>query len=372
MSSKSFTFRGHRYPFPANLEDAIRLFMNGLEDHAQAIEALNSKVSGETTAATAATSTTTKKTTTPATPAAPINMDDIEDGTIWAKIRASALTNGGLVDPRSSSMIKYGSVPVTYNTGFTYTSNTTSITWSWTLTGYRTDRELTTFNETSSQAVTGLTSATTYYFYPYWDDESQYLSMVDTGVGTPAWAYTSSSDRSVSAAQSREDRIALSLNPMSAATTSSGTGGGSGGGDGGCLWRGMLVKEKTKGVIQAIDVQIGDHLWSENDSWLLVTDVRPSVHDLWVIIRWNNQAASITTAGHPFTKFEDRQTVRASEMTLETGVPCPTGEAFPESMQVVRQNDMKVSITLEAPHVFYASMDGVNWILTHNQIAPTY
>src|SRR5207245_6769820 len=62
-----------------------------------------------------------------------------------------------------------GATPQSGNGGFTYTSDTTSITWSWyNMAVVRNDG--TTQRFTGSQKTTGLTSNTIYYFYSYFDD----------------------------------------------------------------------------------------------------------------------------------------------------------------------------------------------------------
>src|SRR6202142_3184808 len=69
-------------------------------------------------------------------------------------------------------------------------STTSSLTWSWSgLTIYRADGT-TTAIPSGSVAVTGLTAATTYYFYPYWDDTASALAWVAGGAGAPANAQT--------------------------------------------------------------------------------------------------------------------------------------------------------------------------------------
>src|SRR6185437_2327148 len=67
-----------------------------------------------------------------------------------------------------------GSTPFSTTTGFAYTSTTTSITWYWdgtngssNITIYRADKT-TTGPLSGSQTITGLSSGTTYNFYPYY------------------------------------------------------------------------------------------------------------------------------------------------------------------------------------------------------------
>lgn len=277
-----------------------------------------------------------------------------------------------MLDPAGNQIASRGSIPPIYFPGLTYSSTTNSIIWNWNITGYRTDLLNSQFSCSGSQAVTGLLSSSTYKFYPFYDENSGLLDMVRTGgVGNPPWAHTTT-DRAWSAEQSRVDRIPLSLNPVDASTTSSGSGGGSGGGDGGCLRKGMFVRERTKGVIRVEEVEVGDYLWSENDTWLKVLVKRERPHDLWCYVEFNNYAWVEVTTGHPWTPAEDRNsTVRTSELTLEHAIPCPTGIAFPVTIRFKKELGVKVTISLESPHTFYASGDGEHWILTHNRPALT-
>ena len=64
-----------------------------------------------------------------------------------------------------------GSVPPTWSGAFTYVSTTSSITWRWTgLDDLARRRHQRRPSRTARSPSPALTSATTYYFYPYWDD----------------------------------------------------------------------------------------------------------------------------------------------------------------------------------------------------------
>lgn len=132
-----------------------------------------------------------------------------------------------------------GSTPFSTTSSFAYTSTTTSITWYWdgtngstTLTIYRADNN-TTGPVSGSQAITGLSSSTTYNFYPYWDEPTQTLKWVAGGTGTPAYAISSAGSKVAVQQQNLRTRIPLSLGGMQAATPAAGSGGGTGGGGGG-------------------------------------------------------------------------------------------------------------------------------------------
>jgi hypothetical protein len=176
---------------------------------------------------------------------------------------------------------------------------------------------------------------------------------------------SSSTLRARIAAWQANGNIPLAVLPLSITTPTSGTAGGGGGGDGGCLRIGMKVKERTRGVIACETVQIGDYLWSEGDTWLKVLQVSRQKHDLWVSLEFNNGAALDVTTGHPFT-LGDRTMKRAAHLCLEDYIPSPTGIAYPRSIVFSNLVSEKIPITVESPHTFYASMDGKNWVLTHN------
>lgn len=144
-----------------------------------------------------------------------------------------------------------GSTPFGKTTPFTYTATTTSITWYWdgtngstTLTIYRADNT-TTGPISGNQTITGLTPATTYNFYPYWDETAKTFKWVAGGSGTPAYAQPSAGSAVLVQQQNLRNQIPLSIGGMQASTPAAGTGGGSGGGGGGgggCFTGNVKVK----------------------------------------------------------------------------------------------------------------------------------
>ncbi|HXX20791.1 MAG TPA: Hint domain-containing protein [Candidatus Acidoferrum sp.] len=184
--------------------------------------------------------------------------NQITDGTNFARVSASALT-ANQIDPTKSGVLMRGSVPPTWSGAFTYVSTTSSLTWSWSgLAIYRADGS-TTAIPNGSVAVTGLTAATTYYFYPYWDEVAGALAWVLGGAGTPACAQSAKTNLAAQQ-QALQGRIPLSQGAIAAATTSSGTGGGSGGGSGSCLRAGTVVLTKERGTVPIETCKVGEHL----------------------------------------------------------------------------------------------------------------
>ena len=161
-------------------------------------------------------------------------------------VAAAQLVLGG----SSSGLKQQANAIPTVNGKIAYVSTTSSITWYWD--GTNGSSLLTIFwpDGSSTQvppanlAITGLTSNTTYTFYPYFsvDLNSVLFVAVSGGVGSPAVAYTASSVAAASD-QSLDGNTPLVSSPLTAATTSSGSGGGSGGGNGGaCVAEFTLVE----------------------------------------------------------------------------------------------------------------------------------
>jgi len=184
--------------------------------------------------------------------------NQITDGSNFARVSAAALT-ANQIDPAKSGVLMRGSVPPTWSGAFTYVSTTSSLTWSWSgVAIYRADGT-TTAIPNGSVAVTGLTAATTYYFYPYWDETADALVWVAAGAGTPAYAQSAKTNLAAQQ-QALQGRIPLSQGAIAAATTSSGTGGGSGGGSGSCLRAGTVVLTKERGTVPIETCKVGEHL----------------------------------------------------------------------------------------------------------------
>jgi hypothetical protein len=160
-------------------------------------------------------------------------LDNVGDSTTFGRVHQIALTSNN-VDPSKAGVISKGNTPFSITGSFTYTSTTTSITWTWTgLTVYRGDGTTTSITN-GSQAITGLSSSTTYNFFPYFLDDgiSTAVSWVAGGSGSPGFAFTNTPAAQIQSAN-LQNRIPLSSGSLVGVTPSSGSGGGSGGGGGG-------------------------------------------------------------------------------------------------------------------------------------------
>ena len=267
---------------------------------------------------------------------------------------------------------KQGSISNTYTGGLTYTSTTNSITWNWNITASRTDSAMTINTYSGSQTITGLSAGTSYNFYPFIDEIKQIVTMVATGgVGSPSWAHVGTSV-AWTQEQARGDHFPLSSNPLVGVTTTTGTGGGGGGGIGGaCLRYDVLVREKTKGVIQVRELEIGDWVScpcdeDTPDGWAEVIAVgKDCISREWVHTFFNADDWLATTPGHPFT-LEDGSTKRAAQLSLENAVPCVSGVTYPTNHILEIYSASKISVSIRSSrHVFYAGMK-TPCILQHN------
>lgn len=291
----------------------------------------------------------------------------ITDGTDFARVSASALT-ANEVDPSKPGVLMKGSVAPTWSGGFTYTCTTSSITWSWTgLSILRADGTQTQIAD-GSLAVAGLAAATTYFFYPYWDEALLALAFVSGGVGLPTGsgnppsAFTA---KIIAAAQQQalQGRIPLSAGGMTAATVSSGTGGGSGGGSGSCLRGNMNVLTKDRGLVKIHALHKGDHIRGR-DSWTQV--VRHEVHqaDTFIRLSLSNGDSLEVTPHHVFT-LADESPVRADRLCLGDILVGRNGWLTLRRIELVVAEGTKVLITCEPEHEFFAGHTDA-CALTHN------
>ncbi|HKV06312.1 MAG TPA: hypothetical protein VJO53_14545 [Candidatus Acidoferrales bacterium] len=257
------------------------------------------------------------------------SMDhQITDGHNFARVVSGALT-AGKIDPTKSGVLMKGSVPPTWSGAFTYVSTTSSLTWSWSaLTIYRADGA-TTAVPNGSVIVTGLTAATTYYFYPYWDDTAAALAWVAGGAGSPANAQTAKTNLAAQQ-QALQGRIPLSQGAIVAATTSSGTGGGSGGGSGSCLRAGTVVLTKERGTVVIETCKVGEHLrcpaassapgagrasGESAEAWTRIQRIEVRDADTFIRLHFSNAESLDVTPHHIFT-LADGSPMRAERLCL--------------------------------------------------------
>lgn len=160
-----------------------------------------------------------------------------------------------------NSLLRQAATLPNLNGGFTFSTTTSSVNWSWASLVIRpsaknADGTAKTFNPPdSNQNTTGLSDATLYKFYPYWDILLESIQWVDGGVGTPDIAHVAALD-SLAQLQAIDGRIPLSVGAIAATT---GGGGGSGGGSGPeCIREGTPVNIHGFGFQPIEKVRVGD------------------------------------------------------------------------------------------------------------------
>jgi hypothetical protein len=228
-----------------------------------------------------------------------------------------ALT-AGQIDPTKSGVLMKASVPPTWSGTFTYVSTTTSLTWTWCgLVSYCADGT-TTAIPNGSLSVTGLTAATNYYFYPYWDDMASALEWVSGGAGSPTNAQTAKTNLSAQW-QSQQGLIPLSQGAIVATTTSSGAGGGSGGGSRSCLRSGTMVPTKERGTVEIESCVVGEHLrcpaGAGGESWTRIQRLEVRDADTFILLHLLNEESLDVTPHHIFTLGGDSP-MRAQRLCL--------------------------------------------------------
>jgi len=292
--------------------------------------------------------------------------NQITDGTNYARVATGALTAGN-VDPSKSGVLMKGSVPPTWSGVFTYLSTTSGITWSWSgLTIYRADGSSTAVPN-GSLAVTGLTAATTYYFYPYWNESASVIGWVAGGAGSPANAQTAKTN-SAAQQQALQGFIPLSQGAMIAATTSSGTGGGSGGGSGSCVRAGTVVLTKERGTVAIETCKIGEHLRcpspTAGEAWtrILLLEVRDA--DTFIRLHFSNAESLDVTPHHIFT-LADGSPMRAERLCLSDILVGRFGRVTLKRIEAIVEDSKKVTVSCAPTHHFYAGRHAAT-ILTHN------
>jgi len=293
----------------------------------------------------------------------------ITDGTKFARVTSGALT-GNQIDPTKAGVLMKGSVPPTWSGVFTYVSTTSSITWSWSgLTISRADGTSTTVAN-GSLGVTGLTAATIYYFYPYWDDVVLAIAWVGAiagSVGSPANAQSAKTNVAAQQ-QALQGRVPLSQGAMIAATTSSGTGGGSGGGSGSCLRAGTVVQTKERGIVKIETCQVGEHLCcpchTRGEPWTRIERLELRDADTFIRLHFSNDESLDVTPHHIFT-LADGSPMRAERLCLSDVLMGRFGRITLKKIETIVEEGKKVTVSCEPYHQFFAGRNDAA-VLTHN------
>src|SRR6185437_7671812 len=227
----------------------------------------------------------------------------ITDGANYARVVTGALT-AGRIDPTKTGVLMKGSVPPTWSGAFTYSSNTSSITWSWAGLSIMRADGTTTAVANGSAPVSGLAAGATYYFYPYWDETLKAIAWVPGGTGSPASAQIAKTNGAAQQ-QALQGRIPLSQGAMLAATTTTGTGGGSGGGSGSCLRSGTMVLTQERGTAGIETCTAGEHLRCPSptggEGWTEIERIEMREAQTFVRLHFSNEEWLDVTPHHIFT-----------------------------------------------------------------------
>lgn len=142
------------------------------------------------------------------------------------------------IDPTGDLLISKGNRVASITTSIRFVPGSTNIALHWD--GTNGSVRLQIFRDdgtvvgpiSGSINVTGLSTTTQYFFYPYWDEDLQAVQFVTGDLGTPRYAHTA---RKASAAQALllKGRIPLSNGAIAATTGGAAGSGPSGGGSGG-------------------------------------------------------------------------------------------------------------------------------------------
>jgi len=290
----------------------------------------------------------------------------VTDGTNYARVAASALT-ANQIDPAKAGVLMKGSVPPTWSSAFTYVSTPSSITWSWTgLSIYRADGT-TTAIPNGSVAVTSLSASTTYYFYPYWDENALGIAWASGGAGNPAYAQAAKTNLAAQQ-QALQGRIPLSQGAMVAATTASGTGGGSGGGSGSCLRAGSFVLTKERGTVPIESCKVGEHLRcptpAGGEMWTRIQRLEVRDADTFIRLHFSNAESLDVTPHHIFT-LADGSPMRAERLCLADILLGRFGRLTLQRIETVVEASQKVTVSCAPAHEFFAGRFAAT-VLTHN------
>lgn len=248
---------------------------------------------------------------------------------------------------------------------FTYVSDDHSVTWSWTgLQLYYPNGETKTLPN-GSNTVTGLSSSTTYYFYPYYSLQRNQLEWVPGGVGTPDQAFTA---RSITAAQQQglDLNAPLSGGAVSAITAAPAGSGGGGGGGSGCLRSGQLISVQNSGFLPVEDVLIGDFIACPQ-GWTKVLNVQvnrqPELIRFWL----SDGSVLETSPTHPVAvEGAEEGYKQAQELCLTDRVLSRENPLAVVGVQRVRQVSNFYLLSCDPYHEFYF---GDSDVVTHNFIA---
>lgn len=308
----------------------------------------------------------------------PGSIDNAVDG-VFGKVRANLLNNGN-VDPRTTGFIKLGSINPTWSGSLNWGASTASdgsswVTWTWTAFNiFLTDgTAISAVANTTGYTVSGLVATGVYYFYPWCDAflSPTRVSFVPGSVGTDGVAHTTK-DSLWDRLQNLQNQIALSAGAIVVTTPAAPSpgnppnGGGGVGGGSACARFGQLVHEKTRGIVRIETVVTGEYLLGENGVWLLVKSAYPKKANEFIRIT-DHRGRVIEHDPTTEMKLEDGSIVPTHELRMRDLIVTRDGVGRITKIELVLEDDWKMVIELEAPHMFWCGTYAPD-ILAHNTL----
>lgn len=280
----------------------------------------------------------------------------------WWNVQASATTG---------AIAQRGALALAFFPAISLSITDTTVSFSWPTLQFSDGRVI---PAGGSPVLSGLTASTTYALELFWDDLNQAFGGVPGGSGTNGWSHgpadMTANARAYALAWNAASNVPLSQSPIYFTTNASGVGtptGGHGGGDGGCHRIDVLVREFTRGVIKHLDIRKGNRLWSRA-GWLEVLEAEQLPHEDWIHADFEGSVQDLPmTSGHTLEDME-MGAIRAYELSPMTILRTPKGATSPTRIQRFHYAGEIVRLKLEEPCTYYVSMDGVNWIESHNNI----
>ena len=290
---------------------------------------------------------------------------EVADGATYSRFLGSYMDSTRRVSNIAGGVSPLGSIATGASTvTFSYSSTDAAVTISWTAgTLYRMDGTQTSVGS-GSVSVSSLSASTTYYAAAYYDETTAAVDFVtgETGAtGSPAILYTS---ESAVVAWQASLQAHIDFGWLQVATGASGSTGGGGGG-GACCLRGRQLIELHNGVLrEAHDLATGDILTSP-DGPIRIKHLAMVPWDEWYTVGFNDGRVLEVAPNHRFIEPGGLQ-IRAHDLKLHQVVQARDGYVSVTRLEVTRERDLKVSIEVQAPHVYY-----VDGILSHNKYVCT-
>lgn len=280
------------------------------------------------------------------------------------------LNDGSQQHKTSGDLKGQGSIPPTVLGLTTYTATVSTLTVSFPTTIQYGDKSIISIPNRPIR-VTGLSAGTTYFLYPYYDTTlglGQLVADSANAVGVPPVAFPSI-NANAATAQYADGRVPLSSGGVSATVA----GGGSGHGGGSqCLWAGMLVYERARGIVTIKSIQVGDVLLRRGGGWTTVLRRMFGGARVFIRIELSNGEELRVTASDPIALFDGTQ-VQAKDLTLSNlMIGCnPDFEDMPLqilNLSPLQEKGETILLTVDHPNHDFLTGMARPCVVAHNYI----